>query len=974
MRTLHVIRNTVRNPIGLAIVAGILLVGSVSPVCGAEWQHFEYGGKIKCMDASERSVWIGGEAGALRYDVETGRFLRVTQKSNKRGEQLELAGSIVRSIAVDSRGRTWFACWEKTKDGLAGTGITVMDPLGFTSFSEEDGLPSNEVYTLCADTRGRIWAGTKAGVAVFDEGRWTVYTTEDGLHRNDALEISIDTHGRVWCGFWRGLNVHDEGQWWTWKRKRVDYVYRIIPADDNRVYCATKGGMAIYDGERWEFVKNRGDLRKRLISDMAVDGEGRIWCAWGGYEKGIALYDDGKWSRMTRRSTGGGLAANRTIAVAADRHRRMWVGDRDGRISVMVPDGAPQVFDGALVKTAWAEPGAFRPARRYANNEKIRYLEPRVERTLRSAFSGLPALNWTSTPWTQTLSALKLRDDEFLALSSTLRPLAPRPVERPLPMADLTWEEAEITRMRAEPILLAQAGGGAPGSTDSAAAPTGVQLRITEPRALDQSTVEAPFETVERLLEIRGAVVAGDAKLVKIEVNGFEATLQEALDIGFGTPPFHPFIAKVLLKDIDEIHIEVFDDKDRSQGFRDIPIKIVKPVAESTPPDIHFIQPGIPPEEVSAARGGGWPIEVVLKSANKGLVRGLVQDDTEVKNVLMNNQDVEFVGAAPPSQLEEAGMAGAQNVKAFENHFRLSPGRNDITIQAVDIFDNVSLVSLDLNVQKALSDSMFYDQNYAMIVGIDRYRYWPQLKNAVRDAKGMRNLLVERFKFPEENIYELYDEKADRDGILKAFRAIYKAQKNSRVIIFYAGHGQTTTSRTDSHGYLIPFDGVATTSERPELEVLDTWLSMERLSREISYFDAKHILLVIDACYSGLMTAKRSAGFRGFGDENAGAANFIRIANQLAVEVITAGAQDEEVLDAGRSDGHSVFTGTLLDGIRTGKADLVPDGVITSRELGAYLTVEVPQATGGKQHPQYAKLPGYEDEKGLVLFSISEPG
>ncbi len=973
MRTLHEIRNAARNPIGLAIVAAMLLAWGVSPVWGAEWQHFDYGGKIKCMDASERSVWIGGEAGALRYDVETGRFLRVTQKTNMRGEQLELAGSIVRSIAVDSWGRTWFACWEKGKGGLAGAGITVMDPLGFTSFTEEDGLPSNEVYTLCADTRGRIWAGTKAGVAVFDDGRWTVYTTEDGLQRNDALEISIDAHGRVWCGFWRGVNVHDDGQWWTWQRKRVDYVYRIIPADDNRVYCATKGGMAVYDGERWEFIKNRGDLRKRLISDMAVDGEGRIWCAWGGYDKGIALYGDGKWSRLTRRSTGGGLAANRTMAVAADRHKRMWVGDRDGRISVMVPDGAPEVFDGALVKTSWVEPGAFQPVRRYASNERIRPEEPRVGRALRSAFAGLPSLNWTSSPWMGALQSLRLRDDELLAVSSTSRPLAPLPVERPLPMADLTWEDAEIVRTSDEPILLAQAGGGAPVTTDSAVAPTGVQLKIAEPKTLGQSTAEAPFETDRRTLEVSGMAIAEEGvKLAKIEVNGLEATLKEA--IPFRGSLIHNFEAKVLLTGIDDIHLEVFDDKDRSQGFRDIPIKVLGPEAEASPPDIHFIKPGIPPEEVSAARGGGWPIEVVLKSANKGLVRGLVQDDTEVKNVLMNNEEVEWINDARPSELEEAGMAGAQNVKAFENSFRLNPGKNDITIQAVDIFDNVSQVTLDLNVQKALSDSMFYAQNHAMIVGIDRYRYWPQLKNAVRDAKGMRNMLVERFKFPEGNIHELYDEEASREGILKAFRAIYKAPKNSRVIIFYAGHGQTTPTRTGTDGFLIPHDGVATTSERPGLDVLDTWLGMDRLSKEIAYFEAKHILLIIDACYSGLMTAKRSAGFRGFGDENAGAANFIRIANQSAVEVITAGAQDEEVLDAGRPDGHSVFTGMLLDGIRTGKADIVADGVITSRELGAYLTVEVPQATGGRQHPQYAKLPGHEDEKGLVLFSISESG
>lgn len=911
-RFLHADVRRLRSMIPIIALSVMLFV---LPVSGESWQSCDYGARIKCIVSSGKSIWIGGEAGAVRYDVNDGSFLRIDKKINQRGEILELAGNIVRDVAVDPRGRVWFACWDREGNGLTGKGLSMMTPLGFSSFSDKDNIPSNEIYSLCSDPQGRLWAGTKEGIAIFDEGRWTVYNTEDGLYRNDAVELSIDRYGRVWCGFWRGINAYYDNQWWSWERDRVDYVYSIIPGNDNRVYCATKGGLAIYDGERWSYALHSGDLRKRLISSMAMDKDGRIWCAWGGLDKGVSIFDGENWTRLTRRSTHNGLAANRAIAIACDQLGRMWIGDRDGKISIMIPDDVPEIQVQSL---------------------------PNLDDTNR----GQPS---------DSLNEKESYSENLLQISY---------------LTEKDTEENETTKEESTPS-----------STAIAQTDIKINVKITQPVELEKSTPETPFQTDLKVLDIVGGIaVTKGIELAKLEVNGFAAKLEEVVDYGFGGPPVYPFSAKVLLKDIDQIHFEAFDRKNQSQGFRDYSIKILGPEKENNEPDVHFFKPVVSEEELMATRGGGPPIEVRMTTVNKGIIRGLVLDDTEIKTVHLNDKNVEYLVEASPAHLEEAGITDNKPIKYFEQRFSLQPGANRIIVDAIDIFDNSVKIAFDMFVQRAISDRIFYENNYAIVIGIDRYQTWRPLANAVKDARGIKDVLTGHFGFPKEHIYELYDEHATRDGIIEVLEKAAQTETNCRAIVFFAGHGETVTDRTgQKQGFLIPYDGIDTNASRPGPEITQTWISMQDLTDHISQFKAKHIMLILDACYSGLLTAKRSAVFGdfgrtgdagGFGSEDAALAEFIRLSSKQAVEVITAGSEDETVLDGGPGQ-HSFFSGSLIQGLTTGEADLVVDGIITSQELGAYLSHEVQIMTQGKQHPAYSKLPGYEEEKGLVLFSVA---
>jgi TolA-binding protein len=122
--------------------------------------------------------------------------------------------------------------------------------------------------------------------------------------------------------------------------------------------------------------------------------------------------------------------------------------------------------------------------------------------------------------------------------------------------------------------------------------------------------------------------------------------------------------------------------------------------------------------------------------------------------------------------------------------------------------------------------------------------------------------------------------------------------------------------------------------------------------------NAKHVLFVMDACYSGLGLT-RGGGNTAFLRENA---------KRLGRQMLTAGGADQLVADGG-PNGHSVFTWTLLQAL-SGKADLNGDGMITATELAAYVAPAV--ASVSQQTPAFGSLPG--SEGGEFIFEMKKDG
>ena len=86
----------------------------------------------------------------------------------------------------------------------------------------------------------------------------------------------------------------------------------------------------------------------------------------------------------------------------------------------------------------------------------------------------------------------------------------------------------------------------------------------------------------------------------------------------------------------------------------------------------------------------------------------------------------------------------------------------------------------------ALTTEDIYDNSYALIIGIDKYENVQKLNYAVDDAESIKDILINSFDFPEENVSLLINEEATKQNIIKSFSKITKdAEANDRVIVFF---------------------------------------------------------------------------------------------------------------------------------------------------------------------------------------------
>ena len=251
----------------------------------------------------------------------------------------------------------------------------------------------------------------------------------------------------------------------------------------------------------------------------------------------------------------------------------------------------------------------------------------------------------------------------------------------------------------------------------------------------------------------------------------------------------------------------------------------------------------------------------------------------------------------------------------------------------------------------ALTTEDIYDNSYALIIGIDKYQNVQPLNYAVKDAESIQDILVNTFDFPEDNVTLLKNEEATKQNILKSFSEITKkAEDSDRVLIFFAGHGETMDlPEGGEKGYLIPVEG-----DSEDLYL--TGLPMEELRQIALISRAKHMLYLVDACYGGIA----AVGSRGLDSKRT--PNYIdKITKDKSRQVITAGGRGEQVIEKPEW-GHSAFTLNLKRGLQDSRADYNSDGYITANELGLFLREKVTIDSDNQQTPQYGRMTSQEGE------------
>ena len=174
-------------------------------------------------------------------------------------------------------------------------------------------------------------------------------------------------------------------------------------------------------------------------------------------------------------------------------------------------------------------------------------------------------------------------------------------------------------------------------------------------------------------------------------------------------------------------------------------------------------------------------------------------------------------------------------------------------------------------------------RQWAVFIAIDRYREWGPLGNPVRDAKEIRDILLNQYYIDE--LKELYDSDATAAGIRQLLSSLRtEVGRDDSVFVFYAGHGHSDT--ITNTGFWIPADG------GQDSMVQANWLPNIQVRNMLSALPAKHVFLISDSCFSGdMLDTTRGAGPEINNDY------YRRAYSRVSRQVMTSGAS-ETVPDA----------------------------------------------------------------------------
>jgi hypothetical protein len=227
------------------------------------------------------------------------------------------------------------------------------------------------------------------------------------------------------------------------------------------------------------------------------------------------------------------------------------------------------------------------------------------------------------------------------------------------------------------------------------------------------------------------------------------------------------------------------------------------------------------------------------------------------------------------------------------------------------------------------------ENRYAVLIGCNNYpedsQKLPALKSAEHDARGLREILVDKDigGFDPDNIH-LFTSQSNQEILMEIAKCLNEAQTDDLVFIYYSGHGKLDKSNK-LH--------LATSNTNTDLLGV-TSLPVATIKEIIDKCSSQKIVWILDCCYSGAV----AAAFKG-GDVD----SELQIASGGKGKYIMTASTGIQVAKEEEDEEYSVFTKYLLEGLKSGDADLNGDGVVTVDELYSYVRDQVVKS--GQQEP-----------------------
>lgn len=225
-----------------------------------------------------------------------------------------------------------------------------------TSYTMDDGLAANRVYSILQDSCGFMWFGTDDGLSRFDGIRFKNYYLSEYINAttsNSVKKIFIDRRGKMWIGLDSGIVIYDS-QTDTFRPFNAKtetgetiqtYVTDMIEDNDGEVWIATNGKglyrFSPYDEVRLRVYRNipgeTNCISQNILMTLQQDSEQKIWI--GTYSEGLCCFDKHKNTFVTYKKSNlpNSLSDNSVQKIFEDSHGNLWIGTFQNGLDLFNP-------------------------------------------------------------------------------------------------------------------------------------------------------------------------------------------------------------------------------------------------------------------------------------------------------------------------------------------------------------------------------------------------------------------------------------------------------------------------------------------------------------------------------------------------------------------------------------------------------------------------------------------------------------
>jgi len=279
------------------------------------------------------NLWIGKYNGGLyKYDFKKDEFTFFDYRDG-------LAKNFVSTLFQDSKGNIWAGTW--------GGGISVLDGEKIThNYTLSNGLQGLNIRKIIEDAEGNILIAThENGFSIFKGAQFLSYTEDNGLPNNQVWALEKGKDNQLWLGTNLGIalvNVLDK------KNIKVDKIYNkknsnILEDKIRNITSDAQGNLWIgfattgiqkFDIKKEAFIfdpflNSNLPRQAKLISGMVVTKNNNLYI---GTVDGLINYEID--SRKTwRLSQTNNLGGNDISSLFLDSKEKLWVGIRGRGIS-----------------------------------------------------------------------------------------------------------------------------------------------------------------------------------------------------------------------------------------------------------------------------------------------------------------------------------------------------------------------------------------------------------------------------------------------------------------------------------------------------------------------------------------------------------------------------------------------------------------------------------------------------------------